>query len=116
SFLLIFIISYISYSQNGSIKGIISDNNKSPLFGVNISIKNTLKGTQSDENGYFEIPSLENRDFVLSISYLGFKTKEVPVSITNGQTLDLGTMILYEGNEILSEVVVEGERINKFSR
>ena len=116
SILFIFIISHIAYSQNSGIKGTVSDNDKTPLFGVNISLKNTLKGTQTNENGYFEITDLQNGDYVLSISYLGFKTREVPVSIINGQTLDLATITLYEGNEILSEVVVEGERINKFSR
>ncbi|HLT51858.1 MAG TPA: TonB-dependent receptor [Arenibacter sp.] len=116
TFLLFFIIGHAAFSQNGIVNGTISDNNKIPLLGVNVSLKNTLKGTQTDANGYFEISHLENGDQILSISYLGFKTREIPVSITNGQTSNVGPIILYEGNEILSEVVVEGERTNKFSR
>lgn len=85
-------------------------------MGVNVSIKNTTEGTQTDENGIFEITHLENGNYALSFSYLGFKTKEVSASISNNENQKLEPIILYEGNEILSEVVVEGERRNKFSR
>ncbi|KKL79858.1 hypothetical protein LCGC14_2010610, partial [marine sediment metagenome] len=86
------------------------------LFGVNIHLKNTSKGTQTDEKGAFEITNLAHGDYILSLSYLGFKTREIPLSIANDQISKLGSITLYEGNEILSEVVVEGERRNKFSR
>ena len=114
--LLLICINSLAFSQNGAIKGTITDNTQSPLFGVNIILKNSEKGTQTDENGHYEILNINNGEHILSISYLGFKTRDIPFSISNNNSLDLNNIILYEGNEILSEVIVEGERINKFSR
>lgn len=113
SFLL---ITNLIFSQNGRVKGTVKDYNQTPLYGVNISLKNTTKGTQTDENGDFEINNLENGNYIISFSYIGFKTKEISVSISNNRTIELEAIILYEGNEILNEVVIEGERRNKFSR
>ena len=113
---LLFLISNLAFSQNGTVNGTITDSKKTALLGVSVAVKNTTKGTQTNENGYFEINNLKSGDFTLSISYLGFKSREIPITITNNQTLNLNTIILYEGDEILSEVVIEGERINKFSR
>ncbi|MCM4151721.1 TonB-dependent siderophore receptor [Arenibacter sp. N53] len=114
--LFLLIVKSLAFSQSATVQGTITDNTQTPLFGVNIIIQSSEKGTQSDENGYFEIKNLGNGDQTLSLSYLGFKTRDIAFSIINNNTLDLKNLVLYEGNEILSEVIVEGERINKFSR
>ncbi|WP_340156201.1 TonB-dependent receptor [uncultured Winogradskyella sp.] len=116
SILTLFLFANIAFAQSGTITGTITDNNQAPLIGVNISLTNTNKGAQSNENGTFEISSIEPGDYILSISYIGFKTREVAVSVSNNQNTTLETIVLYEGNEILSEVVIDGERRNKFSR
>ncbi|WP_203296145.1 TonB-dependent receptor [Luteirhabdus pelagi] len=102
--------------QNGTISGTVVDNDKTPLLGVNVSINNTSKGAQTNENGRFEISQLAAGAYTLRISYIGFKTKEISVSIVANQSLQLDPITLYEGNEILREVVVNGTRRNKFSR
>lgn len=114
--LTLFLLTNLALAQNGTVSGTVKDNNQAPLFGVNVSLKNTTKGTQTNENGEFEISNLENGDYTLLISYLGFKTREIQLSVSNNQNKNLETITLYEGNEILSEVIVEGERRNKFSR
>uniref|UniRef100_UPI0026F0B2C4 carboxypeptidase-like regulatory domain-containing protein n=1 Tax=Mesoflavibacter zeaxanthinifaciens TaxID=393060 RepID=UPI0026F0B2C4 len=114
--LTLFLLTNLALAQNGTVSGTVKDNNQAPLFGVNVSLKNTNKGTQTNENGEFEISNLENGDYTLLISYLGFKTREIQLSVLNNQNKNLETITLYEGNEILSEVIVEGERRNKFSR
>ncbi|MDT0555400.1 TonB-dependent receptor [Patiriisocius hiemis] len=112
----LFLLTNLALAQSGSVTGTVKDNNQAPLLGVNVSIKNTIKGTQTDENGNFEISNLDDGDYTLSISYLGFKTREILFSVSNNQNTTLETITLYEGNEILSEVVINGERRNKFSR
>ncbi|MDC1162517.1 TonB-dependent receptor, partial [Tenacibaculum sp.] len=63
-------------------------------------------------NGDFQIVNPPNGDYKLTISYIGYKTKEINInSLTN-----LSQIILYEGNEILHEVIVDTKRKNKFSR
>lgn len=115
-FLLFLAFQGFLYGQNASVSGNIIDNRQEPLMGVNISLKNTLKGSQTNENGFFEINGLTNGNYILSLSYIGFRTREISFAISNNESVDLNTIILYEGNEILKEVTVEGERVNKFSR
>ena len=114
--LLIFLVSAFGFTQNGTVKGIIKDNNNNDLSGVNVSLKSSLKGTQTNDIGYFEIQNISSGDYILIISYLGFKSKEVKIDLNANQTIDLGIVTLYEGNEILDEVIIDGERTNKFSR
>lgn len=114
--LTIFLISNFIFSQDASVIGIIKDNNKNALFAVNTYIKDSKKGSQTNENGAFKIQNLPNGNYTLNVSYLGYKTKEINFIIENSKNVDLGTILLYEGNEILNEVVIEGQRQNKFSR
>ncbi|WP_298364951.1 TonB-dependent receptor [uncultured Lutibacter sp.] len=114
--LLFLTISTIAFSQKGSVKGTITNNNNNPLYDVNIILKNTAKGTLSNKEGYFEIANLKDGDYILSIYNLGYKTREIAISISNNNSINLETIKLYEGNEILNEVVIESTRINKFSR
>ena len=53
-FLLAFIISGISFSQTGSLKGRVTDG-KSPIPFVNVIILDTGYGVGSDSNGYYVI-------------------------------------------------------------
>ncbi|OAB78022.1 TonB-dependent receptor [Cochleicola gelatinilyticus] len=115
-FLSFIVFTNILCSQESTVSGLITDNNQSPLLGVNVLIKNTTKGTQTNINGEFIITNLTDGAYTLSITYLGFKNREISFSVKKAQEITLPTIILYEGNEILSEVVVEGERRNKFSR
>lgn len=110
------LLSIFTFAQSGTLKGTVTNTTSSPIFGVNTLIKNTVKGAQTNENGAFEISNIENGDYILSISYLGYKTKEIAFSITNNATFDLGHIPLYEGNELLQEIVLDTKRKNKFAR
>ncbi|GAK89578.1 ferrichrome-iron receptor [Nonlabens ulvanivorans] len=114
--LLLFFSVQIAICQQASITGEVTDSNNTPLLGVNIFLKNTTKGVQSDVDGQFKIEEIEDGNYTLILSSIGFKTREIPFSIINQKDLKVKTIILYEGNEILSAIVIEGERRNKFSR
>lgn len=113
---LFIFISFFAFSQNGTITGVVTDNSGLSLPGVNVVLQNSNNGTITDMSGFFEIKNVDSGPHVIVFSYLGFKTKQLNVNISNGQTIDLGKIVLYEGNEILSEIVIQGDRINKFSR
>lgn len=89
------------------VKGKVIDNDNQPIFGVNIVTKGTNKGTVSKEDGTFELRNVP-QNAILVFSYVGFKTREIKASS------DLN-VILYEGNEVLQEVIVS-TRKNNFSR
>ncbi len=110
-----FLIAFTSVAQNATLKGKVIDNQNNELPGVNVSLKRLEKGAQTELDGTFVISNIPAGDYVLRLSYLGFKTKEVKVQLTANQTKDLSTIILFEGNELLQEIVVTS-RNNKFSR
>ena len=115
SIVISFLLSSACFAQTGKLSGTVMDNTKMGLPGANILIKNTTLGAQADDTGFFEIANIADGSYVLSISSVGFKTKEVPFTISQNE-VDLKTIVLYAGDEILREVVIEGERDNKFSR
>ncbi|WP_435137693.1 TonB-dependent siderophore receptor [Formosa sp. A9] len=114
SLTFLFFTSLIIHAQQ-NVQGTITDINNEPIVGANIIIKNTTHGSQSDIDGRFNINYVEAGQHIAVVSYLGYKTKEVPFTLTTTD-LTLPTIVLYEGQEILNEVVIDGERHNKFSR
>jgi TonB-linked SusC/RagA family outer membrane protein len=93
----------ISAQQNSSlIKGVVFDEDKEPLIGASIHVKNTSKGITTDINGKFQLADIAS-NAVLVVSFLGFQTAEIPL---NGQT-DV-TIILKPDANLLEEVVVTG--------
>lgn len=105
-----------SFGQNSNITGQVVDVNGESLKGVNVYIKSEKIGTQTNPEGLFEIDNLDSKIYSLVFSYLGFQTKVIPVDLTQKNSINLDQVTLLEGNEILNEVVVNAERINKFSR
>ena len=61
-----------------SIQGTVIDNSGLPLPGVNIIVKGTTIGTQTDFDGNYSIEAGQNQ--VLVFSYVGFLTKELTLS------------------------------------
>lgn len=115
-FLVLALFTNYMFAQNAQITGTITDIENTPMIGVNVFIKNTSKGTVTDDSGNFILSNIEDGNYTLTISYVGFKTKELPVNVTNNQSVALNTITLYEGNELLDEVVLDINRKNKFSR
>lgn len=81
---------------------ILNKTDQSPIPNVNIYFKNSTKGAQSNDEGYFMIRTTENQT-ILVFSAVGFKKKEIRVKV--GQSV--GTQVeLDEENTLLQEVFV----------
>lgn len=89
-------------SLQNQINGSVTDTNGQPLPGASIVEKGTTNGTQTDFDGNFSI-EISNQDAILVISYIGFATKEVPLT---GQTSI--NVLLEESAAALDEIVVVG--------
>ncbi len=94
----------ISFAQ--TIKGIITGIDHEPLFGVSVSIERANTGTITDTGGYFSIKAKKG-DF-LSISYIGYKTKEIKLA---NETFVEVSLLASLAN--LDEVVVTGYTAQK---
>ena len=88
-------------AQSGTITGSVTDSdNNDALPGVNVIIKNTTNGTNTDFNGNFSIDNVKSGD-VLVFSYLGFKTYEY--TVTNSFNISIS---LDADFEALEEVIL----------
>lgn len=110
--ILLFIAVVSSVAQSNIISGKVVDNNNEPIVGVNLFIKNSKIGTQSDMEGHFTIKNVPSGEQTIVASSIGFKTKTVTISAPSSSV----NITLFEGNELLQEVVVDTHRKNKFSR
>lgn len=70
-----------SFCTRKTVKGKVTDDAGVPLAGVNISVKGTRKGTQTDKEGNFSIAVAANAE--LLISYVGFKASTLNASSDN---------------------------------
>ncbi len=97
--ILVFFITSVAFSQQKIISGSVTDNNGVPLPGVNIIVKNTTTGTQSDFDGNYTVTA--NRGAVLVYSYVGFSTQEIVIG-----DIDQINVLLQQDAAQLEEVVV----------
>ena len=104
------------FAQNARITGRVTDQAGTALTDVHVSVLNAGVGGQTDGDGRFDISGVPTGNHRISLSFLGYRTREIPVSLSSGEQYDIDTIVLYEGNEILQEVVVSADRVNKFSR
>ncbi|MDN3689669.1 SusC/RagA family TonB-linked outer membrane protein [Cyclobacterium jeungdonense] len=102
AFLLV--VTYSGYSQDaGQITGrVVAAEDSEPLPGVSILVKGTTRGTVTNMDGEFAIQASSGE--TLTISFIGFETKEV--AVTGGQTSYEISMEPSIGD--LGEVVVVG--------
>ncbi|MCB0457098.1 MAG: carboxypeptidase-like regulatory domain-containing protein [Flavobacteriaceae bacterium] len=70
-------------TTNVLIKGTVTDESNLPLPGVNIIIKDTTHGTQTDFDGNYSIEAEPNQTLVFS--YVGYETKEIILSNINNE-------------------------------
>ena len=112
---LLFLITTgtICAQSSQTIIGKIVDGNNNALMGATIIGEGTNKHTLSNINGEFALKGLKPINYTLAISYMGYTKKFVQVSLTNGETIDLGTIYLTEDTNELTEVVVSGSLFNK---
>lgn len=100
---LLFLSSSLMAQNQRIVKGQVLDENKEPLIGATVTIKNTKSsGTLTDVNGYFSL-NLPADKSIIHISYISCKTQEINVSGKNNITVTMT-----DNNVGLSDVVVVG--------
>ncbi len=100
--LLLAFVVQLTFAQEKTISGTVSDNTGLPLPGVNIVVKGTSNGTQSDFDGNYSLQVNVGQRLVFS--YVGFKTTEKAVTAATS-TINVQ---MEEDAAVLDEVVVTG--------
>ncbi len=108
---LVFFIQTV-YSQ-GILQGTVSDStSREVLVGANILLKGTAIGGISDIEGRFRVANIPAGTYTVRFAYLGFKTKEVPVTIVKGENTILNASLIpdvIEGQEVVITAQARGQ-------
>ncbi len=99
--LIMVLVTQFSIGQEKSISGMVNDQDGLPLPGVNVLVKGTTNGTQTDFDGNYIIQASEGQTLVFS--YLGQRTVERIIGASN--TIDVQ---MVEDASQLEEVIVVG--------
>ena len=108
--LCVFLLTFCStmvFAQNITVTGIVTDENGEQLTGVNVTVKGTTKGTNTDFDGKYTLDQLQSES-VLVFSYIGF----LPQEFTVGYQRTINVQ-LREDTQTLEEVVVIGYGVQK---
>ncbi|MDW5289967.1 TonB-dependent receptor [Formosa sp. PL04] len=100
-FAIIMVFSTVSFAQSIVTGTTVDPDSKMPLPGVNVVEKGTTNGVSSDFDGKFTLQTTKT-DAVIVISYIGYLSKEIPVS----GTVDLGKIRLESSEFGLDEVQI----------
>ncbi|MDR1527072.1 MAG: TonB-dependent receptor [Dysgonamonadaceae bacterium] len=89
------------------VTGVITDENGDPLPGVNVTVKGTMTGVTTDNNGKYSV-AVSGSEAVLVFSFVGYTTQEITVGDQTNISLTLG-----ESATQIEEVVVVGYGVQK---
>ncbi len=94
------------------LKGKVVDaGSNQPMIGANVMVKTVndslLTATVTGMDGTFEVSRPDIPNVVLEISYLGYQ--KIKKTLSRGDGLDMGVLILIEDSKLLGEVVIEGQ-------
>lgn len=92
-------------AQTGEITGQVKDQSGVVLPGASVLIEETQNGTMTDFDGNFKISGLEEGDYSVIISYVGFTRKSISVTVPQSQPLSIA---LAEDATQLDDVIVTG--------
>lgn len=105
---VLFLLTVSSFSQNRFIQGQLVDADDGHfLSSANVILyqlpDSSMKGVTSDSKGIFKFENLRPSKYILTISYVGYKTYN--------QQVELGTNSIDLGRILLSEVSIETEEV-----
>ncbi|MEO6174228.1 MAG: carboxypeptidase-like regulatory domain-containing protein [Flavobacterium circumlabens] len=117
-----FLFTSISFSQSVRLDGFIQDEQKNPLEMANIMAVNSVTKAMdsygiTNDKGKFQLTLKPNSSYVIKVSYLGMKSKEIAISTQTANMVQNivmdGSGIELEGVEIVREmpVSIKGDTI-----
>ncbi|WP_291870694.1 TonB-dependent receptor [Maribacter sp.] len=109
--LLIFLTTISMYSQEYILEGQVNNGQNEPLIGVNITNNQNSYGTQTDTEGNFTLTLNKVGNYELTLSHLGYKTKNVLVSVS--ATNEYISVTMNPDNFSLNEVVITSRSNDK---
>ncbi|BFP43479.1 TonB-dependent receptor [Flavobacteriaceae bacterium GF1] len=86
-----------------SISGKVTDENNQPVFGANVLLLGTGRGTSTNMDGEFTMSDISASNYFIQVSYLGYQSVTKEIELNADTTLDFA---LAKTSGQLNEVVV----------
>ncbi|MEI6456722.1 MAG: carboxypeptidase-like regulatory domain-containing protein, partial [bacterium] len=107
------LVSLPGWAQTGSIRGFVYEKESGePVLFTNVYLARTTIGAPTDANGYFAITRIPPGEYTLMVTYVGFDTLKMPVTITPGELISK-KLYLSKSTTTLSEINISAARQDK---
>ncbi|MFU8843196.1 MAG: TonB-dependent receptor [Bacteroidales bacterium] len=104
------LLSPVTYAQDATIRGFVYEKETGePVIFTNVYLKGTTYGAATDVNGYFAITKIPPGTYTLMVTYLGFDTLQMPVTL-NANAVLTKNLLLEQGFYTLEQFQVTAER------
>ncbi|WP_282112795.1 carboxypeptidase-like regulatory domain-containing protein [Maribacter stanieri] len=98
----------VKYQEKYTLGGTILDEANEPLPGVNVILKGTTVGIQTDFDGKFEFPQQLKENDILVFSFIGYETKTYKVLPSVSSTIDINITFDTYDVELMGDIVIGG--------
>ncbi len=102
-----------SFAQFGSVRGFVYEQESGePVLFTNVYFEKTSIGAPTDANGYFAITRIPPGNYTLMVTYVGFDTLKMPVTI-RAEELITKKLYLNKSTVQLDEISISAARQDK---
>ncbi|WP_298763365.1 TonB-dependent receptor [uncultured Polaribacter sp.] len=108
TFLLFLFANIIANAQQFTLSGKVVDQNKKPLAGATIVVKELKKGTSTDKSGNFSF-NLKKGTYTVEVSFLGYKKVSEKITIAKDEYYLIQLNATFS---VLDEILVSAVRVN----
>ena len=104
------LMPFFAMAQFGAVRGNVFDKETAqPVSFATVQVQGQNRGTTTDINGFFTIPNIPEGNQKLVVSYLGYDSTVVSVTIKKNE-IAYQTIYLVESGNKLGEIVVSGKK------
>lgn len=122
SLILLVVSKATAQTKSVTISGMIKDKSlKTSIPYVNITLKSSknqafVAGVVSNEEGRFTFSNINSGNYILEISFIGYKTKTQALFVGSlSEFLDLSSLELEEDINTLNEVIITASKVDEVS-
>ena len=105
-FLFLF-VSILTNAQTFTLNGKVVNENKEPLPGATVLVKEANKGTSTDFDGKFRV-NFPKGKYIIQVSFVGYKSVSREITLTKNDAIEF---ILSANSTVLEEVLVSAVRV-----
>jgi len=103
-------LTIFSFAQNGTVRGFVYEQETGePVIFTNVYMQGTSYGAATDVNGYFAVSQIPPGNYVLMVTYLGFDTLKMDITINPDEIISK-RLFLEKASYMLEQVQISADR------